>query len=70
MDNHQKFFTAIKILKSDVECTVNGNIETEEDYNNNILWKTGTDGDTSVSSINCPHPEITWTKVKEEMDKL
>ncbi len=43
MDEHNKFWTAIKVLKSDVECTVNGKIETEDDYNNNILWNTGTD---------------------------
>jgi len=70
MDNHQKFWTAIRVLKSDVECTVNGDVLTEEDYNNNILWKTGVNGDDAVSSTTCPHSEITWTKLKTEMDKL
>tara|TARA_R110002020_G_C16031778_1_gene752943 strand:- start:134 stop:346 length:213 start_codon:yes stop_codon:yes gene_type:complete len=70
MDNHQKLWTAIRILKSNVECTVNGDVFTEDDFKNNILWKTGVDKDISISSINCPHSEITWTKVKAEMDKL
>jgi len=70
MDNLQKFWTAIRVLKSDVECTVNGDVETEDDFNNNILWKTGTDGETSISTKTNPHSEITWTKLKEEMDKL
>ena len=36
MDNQEKFWTAIRVLKSDVKCTVNGDIETEEDFNNII----------------------------------
>ena len=70
MYNVEKFWTAIIILKSDVECTVNGNIETEDDYNNNILWKTGTDGETSISTKTNPHPELTWEKVNAEMTRL
>lgn len=70
MDEHNKFWTAIKVLKSDVECTVNGKIETEDDYNNNILWNTGTDGENAICNTSCPHSEITWTKLKTEMDKL
>ena len=70
MTNIEKFWIAIRVLKSDIECTVNGDVLTEDDYNNNILWKTGVDGETSISSTSCPHSEITWTKLKTEMDKL
>ena len=71
MDNHEKFWTAIRILKSDVKCTVNEDVETEEDFNN-ILWQTGTEanGETAIVSSTCPHSEITWTLLKTEMDKL
>ena len=67
---HNKFWTAVRVLKSDVECTVNGSIETQDDYNNNILWNTGTDGEDATSSKICPHSEITWALLKTEMDKL
>lgn len=70
MDNVEKFWTAIRILKSDVECTVNGDILTEEDFNNNIQWNTGVDGEMATVTSTCPHSEITWTKLKAEMDKL
>ena len=38
---------------------------------NKIEWTTGVDeiGSTIFTTTN-PHSEITWTKVKEEMDKL
>ena len=47
-----------------------GDIETEEDFNN-IEWVTGADenGDAITTTTN-PHSELTWTKVKAEMDKL
>ena len=67
---HEKFWTAVRVLKSDVECTVNGSIETQDDYNNNIVWNTGTDGENATSSKICPHSEITWALLKAEMDKL
>tara|TARA_R100001460_G_scaffold22377_1_gene45555 strand:- start:27 stop:242 length:216 start_codon:yes stop_codon:yes gene_type:complete len=71
MENQEKFWTAINILKSNVKCTVNGDIKTEEDFNN-IIWQTGTEsnGKTAKVTNTCPHSEITWTKLKAEMDKL
>ena len=68
MTNIEKFWTAIRVLKSDVECTVNGDVLTEDDFNNNILWKTGTDGETAISTKTNPHPEITWEAVSSEMN--
>ena len=67
----EKFWTAIKILKSDVECSVSGDIQTEEDFNSNIKWNTGVEenGKAIVTTTN-PHSEITWDLVSAEMDKL
>ena len=67
----EKFWTAIKILKSDVECSVSGDIQTEEDFNSNIKWNTGVEenGKAIVTTTN-PHSEITWDLVSAEMDRL
>jgi ribosomal protein S24E len=68
-----KFFTAIKNIK-DVQLTVhydeNDTVMTEEIFNK-IAWANGkTSDDTAIETKTNPHSEITWTKVKEEMDKL
>ena len=68
--NLDKFWKALKILKSDVQATVHGNITSEDDFNNNIFWVTGDDNGTAITTKTNPYSEITWTKVKEEMDKL
>ena len=70
MINIKKFWTAIKTLKSDVELTVNGDITSQEDFDNNISWNTGNENGNAIQSKTNPHSEITWTKVKAEMDKL
>tara|TARA_R100001463_G_scaffold53129_1_gene104106 strand:+ start:380 stop:604 length:225 start_codon:yes stop_codon:yes gene_type:complete len=68
--NLVKFWTAIKILKSDVEVTTRGEVLTEDDFNN-LQWKTGTDENgVAITTNTCPHSEITFTKLKAEMDKL
>ena len=70
MDNIKKFITATRILKSNVEMVFNSEINTEEDFNK-VQWVTGTDENGSaITTTSCPHLEITWTKVKAEMDKL
>ena len=67
---NEKMMKAIQILKPNVECTIFGDEENEENFNK-IEWTTGVDsnGLAITTTIN-PHSEITWTKVKEEMDKL
>ena len=67
---NDKFRTALNILKSNVECTYRGTINTEEDFNK-IKWKTGVDenGITIDTLIN-PHPELTWSAVSTEMDRV
>ena len=70
MDNVTKFVTAVRNLKADTEMAFNGEITTESEFNE-VKWKTGEDSDGGmISTTTCPHSEITWTKVKAEMDKL
>ena len=71
MDNIEKFFKAVSILKSNVGLSFFGEITSESDFKN-IDWVTGVaeDGRTAITSKTCPHSEITWTKLKAEMDKL
>ena len=45
-------------------------VTTEAEFNQ-VKWKTGEDSDGGmISTTTCPHSEITWTKVKAEIDKL
>jgi len=65
-----KFYTAVKTLKPNTEMTWNDEIQTEDDFNK-VQWKTGEDSNGAmISTTTCPHVEITWAKVKAEMDKL
>ena len=69
-EKKDKFYEAIKILRPNTEMAWGGKIETEEDFNK-VQWKTGEDEYLRmIYTTTCPHSEITWTKVKEEMDKL
>jgi len=65
-----KLCYAIKILRPDTDFTIRGNLNNEETFNN-IEWHTGVDeiGSAIFTKTN-PYSEITWIKVKEEMDKL
>tara|TARA_B100000519_G_C14097776_1_gene369484 strand:+ start:395 stop:592 length:198 start_codon:yes stop_codon:yes gene_type:complete len=62
-----KFHEAVNILKPKTEYMFGGikDISTEEEFNT-VRWKQ----DDNSFSTNNPHLEITWIKVKEEMDKL
>ena len=65
-----KLCSAINTLKPNTSFTVRGNVANEEAFNN-IEWTTGVDEiGSTVFTKTCPHSEITWTKVKAEMDKL
>ena len=70
MTNLEKFWKAIMIIKPKVELTVNGDVTSQEDFDNNIMWNIGVDGNTAIQSTSNPHSELTWTAVKAEMDKL
>ena len=69
MTNLQKFWKAVLTLKSSAQLIVDGDVTSENDFNN-IKWVTGVNNDQAILSNTNPHSEITWTKVKEEMDKL
>ena len=64
MNNVDKMFKAIEILKPNTPLTIHTNIINEETFNT-IKWEV--DG---INTTTNPHAELTWTKVKTEMDKL
>jgi hypothetical protein len=66
-----KFVQALKNLKSDVQYIWRGTEINENQFNTNMEWviNTNSDGQAITTTTN-PHSEITWTKVKTEMDKL
>tara|TARA_R100001443_G_scaffold27343_1_gene40598 strand:+ start:393 stop:623 length:231 start_codon:yes stop_codon:yes gene_type:complete len=65
-----KFYAAIKTLKASAICSVNDDMQDENDFNK-VEWITGEDEfGRAITTTTNPHSEITWTKVKEEMDKL
>tara|TARA_R110002012_G_scaffold319905_2_gene541736 strand:+ start:442 stop:669 length:228 start_codon:yes stop_codon:yes gene_type:complete len=68
----QKFHNAIQNLKPETGYVVyNKPPETEEEFNSNIKWVIGkTETNTAILSETNPHSELSWTAVKEEMDKL
>tara|TARA_R100000654_G_scaffold73712_1_gene106896 strand:- start:484 stop:708 length:225 start_codon:yes stop_codon:yes gene_type:complete len=65
-----KLTKAINTLKANTFYTFRGDTVNESSFNN-IEWDIGSEsnGDVKFTTTN-PHSEITWTKVKEEMDKL
>ena len=61
---------AINNLKPSAQFIITGNIDSESDFDK-IEWVSGEDEDgDAITSTTNPHSELTWTKVKEEMDKL
>ena len=64
-----KFFIAVKTLNANANYTYQGNPPTTEEEYNNVNWITGVD-EQEKNVFGNPPSEITWTKVKEEMDKL
>jgi len=65
-----KFFKAVKILRPNTQMIWETPIETEENFNK-VKWVTGVNSDNeAITTTTNPHSEITWTKVKAEMDKL
>ena len=67
---NMKCADAINNLKTSAQFIITGNIDSESDFDK-IEWVTGEDEDgDAITSTTNPHSEITWAKVKEEMDKL
>ena len=71
---YDKFSQALRTLKSDVvwAYSTEGNFApSSQNEFNKIEWITGEDsGGSAITTTTCPHSEITWTKLKAEMDKL
>jgi hypothetical protein len=69
-----KFTIAIRTLRPNTEYSFSSDAgfgARDENEFNTIEWKTGEDeGGSAIITTTCPHPEITWTLVKAEMDKL
>ena len=64
MTDIDKLFNAIEILKPNTPLVFRDEVVNEETFNK-IEW----DVSGSFTTTN-PHSELTWTAVKEEMDKL
>ena len=64
MEDLDKLFNAIETLKPNTPLVLRGNVVSEETFNT-IEWEV--DGNFTTTN---PHSELTWTKVKTEMDKL
>ena len=65
-----KCANVINKIKPTAQFIFTGNIDSESDFNK-IEWVTGVDENGgAVTTTSNPHSELTWTKVKEEMDKL
>ena len=64
MGDLDKLFNAIETLKPNTPLVFKGSVVTQETFNT-IEWEV----DGSFTTTN-PHSELTWTKVKTEMDKL
>ena len=70
MNNINKFYKALFILKPNVEATVDRDINTEEDFNK-VEWKTGEDEKgNAIITTTCPHAELSWSTVNTEMDRI
>jgi len=67
-----KFRIAVETLNANANFSLDYTNETEmsEALFNKINWITGDNNGTAITTKTNPHSEITWTKVKAEMDKL
>ena len=70
IENLLKFNTAVQNLKADVGVVVYSDDMNEEIFNTKTKWETSIENGVAILSDTNPHSEITWAKVKEEMDKL
>ena len=64
-----KLTRAIRNLKADTEFSWGGESPDNAEDFKKIKWITYENGEAVINTIN-PHSELTWTKVKAEMDRL
>ena len=70
MTNIEKFWKALFIIKSEVECTIYGDVNSQEDFDK-IEWNNGVDKDNNlITTLVNPHSELTWTIVNNKMIEL
>ena len=73
MENYKKFAQAMSNLKINTEYGLVGNhteTMTEEKYAT-IDWVTGVaENGTAITTKTNPHPELTWSKVNTEMQRI
>ena len=68
MDKLEKFSKAVQNLRPETQMSFGENIE--EGFNQ-VKWQTGEDEiGSAVFTTTNPHSELTWIKVKAEMDRL
>jgi hypothetical protein len=69
-----KLYKALEILKPNVQWTLVDDTDSTsltEDLYNNIDWVTGEDSNgIAITTNTCPHSEINYAKVIEEINKL
>jgi hypothetical protein len=68
----EKLNSAIKNLKPDAPYMISGGKPTtEKEYNEYMQWVSGSDEwNRAIFHISNPYPELTWTLVKAEMDRI
>ena len=70
MDKQDKFSQAVQNLRPNTKLAWNDEITTEEEFNK-VKWQTGVDGiGSAIFTTTNPYAELTWTKVKAEMDAV
>ena len=71
-DNGHKFNLAIRNLKADAPFTYNIDTPLTEELYNTVEWITGVDesNDTAITTKVNPYPELTWSAVDAEMQRL
>jgi len=69
-----KLHKALEVLKPNVQWTLRDDTDSTsltEDLYNNIGWVTGEDSNgIAITTNTCPHSEINFAKVVEEINKL
>ena len=69
-----KLYKALEILKPNVQWTLVDDTDSTsltEDLYNNIDWVTGEDSNgIAITTNTCPHSELNYAKVIEEINKL
>jgi hypothetical protein len=72
MDDSQKFTDAITNLKLTSGFAYTGDFPMTQEKFATVEWATGVeaDGETAITTAVNPHPELTWSAVNAEMNRL